>query len=240
MKKKQLIVITGAGSGIGKAIAIRFSEAGYPLLLLDRSGAASQLNLPHSIASRVDVTDLLSFEKAIREGEAEFGPVGCLVNNAGLMLLGKLESQSPEEWKQMLDVNVMGVLNGIKSVLGNMIESKSGTIINISSIAGKKTFPDHAAYCATKFAVQALTENMREESARHGVRCITIAPGVVETALLSHTTSDKIKDSYNDWKKQMGGGLLPEDIANVVIFAYEQPAHVCIREIVIAPTSQEA
>jgi NADP-dependent 3-hydroxy acid dehydrogenase YdfG len=187
----------------------------------------------------VDVSDLAAFEKAVAEAEQAFGPVGGLVNNAGLMLLGQLESQDPGEWRKMFDVNVFGVLNGIKSVLGRMIERKSGTIINISSIAGRKTFPDHAAYCATKFAVHALTENMRQETAKHGVRCITIAPGVVETNLLSHTTSTEIKDSYKDWKQQMGGGLRPEDIANAVVFAHEQPKHVCIRELVIAPTSQE-
>ncbi len=236
---KNLIVITGAGSGIGKAIALNFSKNGYPLLLLDRSGAASELNLPMSLAKQVDVTNLEDFQNAVIEAEKKFGPVGCLVNNAGIMLLGRLEKQDPIEWQKMFDVNVMGVLNGIKSVLNPMLERRSGTIINISSVAGKKTFLDHAAYCATKFAVHALTENMRQESAKYGVRCITIAPGVVETSLLTHTTSKDIKDSYTDWKEQMGGGLNPEDIARSVVFAYEQPAHVCIRELVIAPTNQE-
>ncbi|MGZ3772138.1 MAG: SDR family oxidoreductase [Pseudobdellovibrionaceae bacterium] len=239
MDNKGLVIVTGAGTGIGRAIAKEFSQRGYPLLLLDRSGKASELNLPQSISAKVDVSDLNAFSEAVKMAEFKFGPTDCLINNAGLMLLGQLETQDPIEWTQMMNVNVLGVLNGIKSVLGGMIERRSGSIINISSIAGKKTFPDHAAYCATKFAVHALTENLRQETAKHGLRCITIAPGVVETALLSHTTSESIKEAYKDWKKQIGGGLDPHDIAKAVLFAYEQPQNVCIREIVIAPTNQE-
>lgn len=239
MNKRGLVIVTGAGSGIGKAIAQLFNEMGYPLLLLDRSGSAAEMMLSNAMAEKVDVSDLGAFSKAVAKAEAKFGPALCLVNNAGVMLLGRLEAQDPAEWKKMIDVNIVGVLNGTKAVLSGMIERRAGTIINISSIAGKKTFPDHAAYCATKFAVHALTENLRQETAAFGVRCITIAPGVVETSLLSHTSSAAIKDSYKDWKAQMGGGLQPSDIARAVLFAYEQPPNVCIRELVIAPTSQE-
>src|SRR3546814_763757 len=102
----------------------------------------------------------------------------------------------------MVNVNVVGVLNGMQAVLAGMIERQSGTIINISSIAGRKAFPNHAAYCATKFGVHALTETVREEVSAHNVRCITVAPGVVETELLSHTTSDAIKEGYQKWKDE--------------------------------------
>lgn len=116
---------------------------------------------------------------------------------------------------------------------------RSGTIINISSIAGRKTFPNHAAYCATKFAVHALTENIREEVADVGVRMVTIAPGAVETELLSHTTDERIKAGYHDWKDQMGGVIAPEVIADAVLYAWHQPANVCVREIVLAATRQQ-
>ncbi len=238
---KKLVVITGASSGIGKATAIKLSNEGYPLLLLARrKDKLEELNLPNTICRSVDVTDLESFKSAVAEAEAKFGKVDCLVNNAGIMLLGEARSQDPKEWKKMLDVNVMGVLNGIHVVLDDMIKRNEGTIINTSSIAGRKTFPDHAAYCGTKFAVHAITENVREEVAKHNVRMVVIAPGVVETALLSHTTSDEIKDGYTDWKKEIGGGLQPEDIANAIHFAYSQPQNVCIREIVIAQTRQDS
>jgi NADP-dependent 3-hydroxy acid dehydrogenase YdfG len=139
----------------------------------------------------------------------------------------------------MFDVNVMGLLNGMQTVLAPMIKANTGTIINISSIAGRKTFGNHAAYCGTKFAVHAISENIREEVADSNVRIITIAPGAVETELLSHTTSDEIKDGYESWKESMGGVISPDDIANTVTFAYNQPQNICIREIVVAATKQQ-
>ena len=120
-----------------------------------------------------------------------------------------------------------------------MIARKSGTVINVSSIAGFKAFPSHAAYCASKFAVHGLTETVRQETAKHGLRHILISPGVCSTELLSHTSSDDIKDGYEAWKKEMGAPLVPKDVAGVILFAYQQPQHVCLREIVVGPTFQD-
>lgn len=235
-----LVVITGASSGIGAAIAKQFSAAGHPLLLLARRVEPMQvLELPNSLSIGVDVTDTDAIKAAINQAEAQFGPVGCLINNAGVMLLGQIDTQDPNEWSRMLNINVMGVLNGIHAVLAGMKARKTGTIINISSVAGRKTFPNHAAYCATKFAVHALTENIREEVAMDDVRLITIAPGAVETELLSHTTDDAIKAGYHDWKQQMGGVIAPENVAAAALFAWQQPQNVCVREIVLAPTRQQ-
>ncbi|QIA64911.1 SDR family NAD(P)-dependent oxidoreductase [Vibrio astriarenae] len=237
---KKLIVITGASSGIGEAIARRLSDAGHPLLLLARRvDRLEALNLPNTLCEKVDVTDKASFEAAIEKAEAKFGPVDGLVNNAGCMLLGQIDTQDASEWKRMFDVNVLGLLNGMQSVLTPMINNNSGTIINISSIAGKKTFPNHAAYCGTKFAVHAISENVREEVAAANVRVTTIAPGAVETELLSHTSSQDIKDGYDSWKEEMGGVLAADDIARAVEFAYNQPQNVCVREIALAPTKQQ-
>ncbi|EGQ7646995.1 TPA: SDR family oxidoreductase [Vibrio alginolyticus] len=237
---KKLIVITGASSGIGEAIARHFSEQGHALLLLARRVERLEaLNLPNTLCEKVDVTDKASFEAAIEKAEALYGPVDALVNNAGVMLLGQIDTQEASEWKRMFDVNVIGLLNGMQSVLAPMKARNSGTIINISSIAGKKTFPDHAAYCGTKFAVHAVSENVREEVASSNVRVTTIAPGAVETELLSHTTSQDIKDGYDAWKVDMGGVLAADDIARAVLFAYQQPQGVCVREIALAPTKQQ-
>ena len=237
---KPLIVITGASSGIGEAIAKRFSEAGFPLLLLARRLERLQaLNLPNAICASVDVTDKAAFANAVKNAESKYGPVDCLINNAGVMLLGQIDSQNPDEWQKMYDINVIALLNGMHLVLGAMKARKGGTIINVSSIAGRKTFPNHAAYCGTKFAVHAISENVREEVADSNVRVITVAPGVVETELLSHTTSSDIKSGYDSWKQGIGGAINSDDIARSVIFAYQQPQNVCIREIVIAPTRQQ-
>ncbi|HAS6501801.1 TPA: SDR family oxidoreductase [Vibrio parahaemolyticus] len=237
---KKLVVITGASSGIGEAIARRFSEEGHPLLLVARRVERLEaLNLPNTLCEKVDVTDQASLITAIEKAEAQFGPADVLVNNAGVMLLGQIDTQDAAEWKRMFDVNVLGLLNGMHSVLASMKARNSGTIINISSIAGKKTFPDHAAYCGTKFAVHAISENVREQVAASNVRVTTIAPGAVETELLSHTTSQDIKDGYDAWKVDMGGVLAADDVARAVMFAYQQPQNVCIREIALAPTKQQ-
>lgn len=237
---KSLIVITGASSGIGEATARIFSQKGHALLLLARRVERLEaLNLPDAMCKKVDVTDYDQFKNAVLEAEKEYGPVEAIVNNAGVMLLGDVADQDPNEWKKMFDVNILGVLNGMQIVLGGMRSRKSGTIINVSSVAGRKTFANHAVYCGTKFGVHALTENAREESAADNVRMVTIAPGAVETELLSHTTSKEIVDGYEDWKKDMGGVLKSEDIANAVWYAFNQPQGVNVREIVIAATRQQ-
>ncbi|MGL4860201.1 MAG: SDR family oxidoreductase [Enterobacteriaceae bacterium] len=239
---KPLIVITGASSGIGLATAKLFSHHGHALLLLARRVEPMlQLNLPHTLCKSVDVTDRQALLQAVSEAEQHFGPVDTLINNAGVMLLGNITTQDPEEWDRMLDINVKGLLNGVHTVSKGMVARQQGTIINISSIAGRKTFPNHVAYVGTKFAVHGLSENLREELSPHNVRVVTIAPGAVETELLSHTTDQQIKSAYQDWKQQdMGGVVLSaEDVANAIYYAWQQPQHVCIREIVLAATKQQ-
>lgn len=237
---KSLVVITGASSGIGEATARLFAKEGHGLLLLARRiEKLEALGLPNTMCKKVDVTDYEGFSAAVAQAEQAFGAVDAIINNAGVMLLGDLAQQSPQEWKQMFDVNILGVLNGMQIVLPGMRERQGGTIINVSSVAGRKTFPNHAAYCGTKFGVHAITENAREESSGHNVRMVTIAPGAVETELLSHTTSTEIKDGYEAWKDDMGGVLRADDIANAIWYAYNQPQGVNVREIVIAATKQQ-
>jgi len=210
------------------------------LLLARRVEQLEALDLPNCLCEQVDVTNRADFEAAINKAEAKFGAVDALVNNAGVMLLGQIEDQNSVEWQQMFEVNVLAILNSMQVVLAPMKAKNSGTIINVSSVAGRKTFADHAAYCGTKFAVHAITENVREEVADSNVRLITIAPGAVETELLSHTTSQDIKDGYENWKDSMDGVLAADDVARAVEFAYAQPQEVCIREIVLAATRQQS
>jgi len=238
---KPLVVITGASSGIGEACARSFSEAGHPLLLIARRiDRLEALKLADNvICAQVDVTDRPKLIEVIEKAVEKYGPVDCIVNNAGVMLLGKVQTQNPEEWQQMFNVNLMGVLNGTHAVLPSMIKRRGGTIINISSIAGRKTLPDHAVYCGSKFAVHAFTEQIREEVAQYDVRLVNIAPGVVETELLSHSTDKQIVDDYKDWKSKMGQPMASEDIARCIMFAYQQPQRICVREILVFPTRQD-
>ena len=240
MDNKKLIAITGASSGIGAATAKAFSEAGYPLLLMARRiELMESMNLPNAICKEVDVLDLEGMKAAISEAQDSYGEVDCMINNAGVMINGKPQAQDPEDWQKMLDVNIRGVLNGIHLVLKDMVERQSGTIINMGSIAGIKTFPDHTVYCGTKFAVHAITENIREEVSGSNVRLITIAPGMVYTELLDHGCEEEARKGWMDYAEQIGGALKPESIAESVLFSYQMPQEVCVREIVICPTGQE-
>lgn len=239
---KKLIVITGASSGFGKELAYLFSNAGHPLLLIGRRKELMySYGLPYTLIKKVDVTDYSAFELAVKEAEIKFGPVDLLINNAGVMHLGNVANQNPLEWKNMLDTNVIGVLNGTKIVLESMIERKTGTIINVSSISGKKTFANHAAYSASKYGVHALTETIREEVSDKNIRLLLVAPGASETELLEHTTSSELKENYREWKKTMGGlSLDPKYVASSIKFMYDLPQEVAIRELTIAETKQNA
>lgn len=242
--QKPLVVITGASSGFGAEMAKLFNQAGYPMLLLGRRTekiTALPLNFDQVMVEAVDVTDKASFEAAIRKAEAIYGKTDLLVNNAGVMLLGNVWRQDPKEWQTMLDTNVMGVLNGTQIVLDDMMEREHGTIINMSSLAGKKTFVNHAAYVASKFGVHGLSETIREEVSAKNVRVAMVAPGAAETELLTHVTDDEALSDYESWKKTMGGITLdPVHVAEAVKFIYDMPQEVNIREIDIAATRQDS
>ncbi|WP_427813807.1 SDR family oxidoreductase [Enterococcus sp. 22-H-5-01] len=242
--EKSLVVITGASSGFGAEIAKLFNQAGFPLLLLGRRVEKIQalpLNFDNVMVAAVDVTDYQAFEASIKKAEAVYGPVDLLVNNAGVMLLGNVLNQDPKEWQTMMNTNVMGVLNGMQIVLPSMKDRKHGTVINMSSLAGKKTFTNHAAYVASKFGVHGLSETIREEVSKDNVRISLVAPGAAETELLTHVTDQGALTDYEAWKQSMGGITLnPVHVAETVKFIYDMPQEVNIREIDIAATAQDA
>ncbi len=239
---KKLVVITGASSGFGKALALEFNKAGYPLLLLARRVELLEaLNLDNALCEAVDVTDKAAFEQAVRKAEAKFGKTDLMINNAGIMLLGDMATQDVEEWKRMLDVNLMGVMYGMQIVMNDMKANQCGTIVNLASIAGVKPFGNHGAYCATKYGVVGMSEVARGELAPYNVRVMRVCPGAVNTELLSHTTSQDIKDGYGEWLSTLGlGNITAEDVAKTIKFAYELPQAVNLREIQIAETKQDA
>ncbi|MCT4612081.1 MAG: SDR family oxidoreductase [Clostridia bacterium] len=239
---KKLIVITGASSGFGMELAKEFGKEGYPMLLLAREVEPMEaLNIESAICKKVDVTNREEFESAVREAEEKYGKADLIVNNAGIMLLGDLANQDPVEWKKMLDVNVLGVMNGMQIVMEDMKERRTGTIINLSSIAGLKAFPNHAAYCASKYGVTGLTEVVRGELSSYNVRVLSICPGAVSTGLLGHTTNQSIIDGYNEWKESIGAtNIKANDIAKTIKYAYDLPQAVSLREIIITDTMQDA
>lgn len=238
--KRKLVVITGASSGFGAELAKVLSDKGYYVALLARRvDKLTAMDLDNSVFFEVDVTCREQVFNAIRQAEEKFGDVDCIVNNAGVMLLGELDCQEPDEWNKMIDTNIKGVINGMQAVLPSMRKRKTGTIINISSLAGQKTYQYHAAYCATKFAVHGLSDSVRWEVAPDNVRVITISPGAAETELITHITNDLVRNDYIDWKNSIGGVISARDVVDSIVFSYELPQSVCIRDLKIAPTKQQ-
>lgn len=237
---KPLVVVTGASSGIGEAVAKAFSKAGHPLLLLARRlDRMEALNLPKCLCRQVDVRNRDAIAKAVAEAEALYGPVDCLFNNAGIARLADIGNQPPYEWDEMIDINTKGVMNALHPVLNAMKDRKHGTIFNMSSIAGRKVYPDHTVYCGTKYFVHAISESIRGWLSPHDVRVIVLSPGVIETEVLNSVTDEQTLADYKENKVKMGGGISADYVADMTLFAYNMPQNVLIQEMVITPTRQE-
>ena len=237
---RPLTVITGASSGIGEASALAFSAAGHPLLLLARRLERMEaLDLPNALCRAVDVRDRAAIAAAVAEAEARFGPVDCVVNNAGVAHLANVLEQDPLEWDEMIAVNATGVMNVLHAVMKGMSARRHGTIINMSSIAGRKMYPDHTVYGGTKCFVHAISESIRGKLAPFDVRVIVISPGIVETEVLDHVTDPKTLRTYQDNKARIGGGISADHVAASMLFAYQLPQNVLVQEICITPTRQQ-
>jgi len=237
---KPLVVITGASSGIGEATARAFAKAGHPLLLLARRLARMEaMDLPNSLCQKVDVRDRDAIEAAIREAESRYGPTDCLFNNAGIARLADIGAQDPDEWDEMIDINTKGVMNALHPVMRGMKERRHGTIVMMSSIAGRKIYPDHTVYCGTKYFVHAVSESIRGYLAPYDVRVIVISPGVIETEVLDHVTDANTLKNYKDNKVRIGGGISADHVADMILFAYQMPQNVLIQEMCVTPTRQE-
>jgi NADP-dependent 3-hydroxy acid dehydrogenase YdfG len=237
---RPLVAITGASSGIGEATARAFSKAGYPLLLMARrTDRMEALNLPNTLCRQVDVRDRAAITAAVRDAEALHGPVDCLFNNAGIARFGDTSKQPPEDWDEMIAINANGVMNGVHVVMTGMMERRRGTIVNMSSIAGRKVYPDHAVYCGTKFFVHAVSESLRGQLAPYDVRVIVISPGIIETEVLQHVKDETTLGNYRANKARIGGGISATHVADMILFAYQMPQNVLIQEMVVTPTRQE-
>jgi NADP-dependent 3-hydroxy acid dehydrogenase YdfG len=236
---KPLVVITGASSGIGAATAQAFAAEGHPQLLLARRiDRMKALGLPNAMCRVVDVRDREAVANAVKDAEEKYGPADCLFNNAGIARLGDIAKQDPAEWDEMIDINVNGVMNGVHAVMDGMIKRRRGTIVQMSSIAGRKVYPDHTVYCGTKYFVHGMSDSLREHLAPHDVRVIVISPGVIETEVLDHVTDKTTLANYRANKVKIGGGIGAEHVAQSILFAYRLPQNVLIQEICITPTRQ--
>jgi clavulanate-9-aldehyde reducatase len=238
------VAVTGASSGIGEATALALAREGASVALgarrRDRIEALAQRIEEAggtAVALEVDVGDEAQ-ARAFVDGAAErFGRLDVLVNNAGVMLLGPVESGDPGDWRRMVDVNLLGLLYCTHAALTIMREQGSGDIVNVSSTAGRVARAGSAVYNLTKFGVNAFTEGLRQEVTERGIRIAVVEPGFVATELQSHNQGAAL-EAIEGVRGQIGEVLQPEDIANGILYAVSQPPHVAVNEILIRPTRQ--
>ena len=240
----KVVVITGASSGLGEATARHLSAQGASVVLgarrVDRIQAlAAELagTGGKAIAIATDVTDYDQVKRLVDAAVQAYGRVDVMINNAGLMPHSPLERLKIDDWDRTIDVNIKGVLYGIAAALPHMKQQKSGHIINVSSVAGHKVTPGGAVYSATKHAVRALTEGLRQEVKPYNIRTTIISPGAVATELPDSVTEPDVAEKVHKFYEKFA---IPADsFARAVVFAMSQPDDVDINEILFRPTRQE-
>ncbi|MGC0889802.1 SDR family oxidoreductase [Pantoea agglomerans] len=235
---QKVILITGASSGIGAGIARELAKTDAILLLgarresrLAALAEELQFNGAEVAIKALDVTRREEMTQFVEYALERWGRVDVMINNAGIMPLSPMASLRVEEWEQMIDVNIKGVLYGIASVLPTMLAHQRGHIINIASIGALAVSPTAAVYCATKFAVRAISDGLRQENSQLRVTCVH--PGVVESELASTIADPAAAEAMQHYRAI---ALQPDAIGRAVRYAIEQPEEVDVNEIVVRPT----
>ncbi|HLG77967.1 MAG TPA: SDR family NAD(P)-dependent oxidoreductase [Ktedonobacteraceae bacterium] len=241
----KVALVTGASSGIGEATAAALAAEGAQVALLARRQDRLEA-LVERIAAQggkalpfvADVTDEQQVKECVRRVQAELGRLDILVNNAGVMLLGQIDGANTDDWRRMVDINVMGLLYATHAVLPLMKQQNSGHIVNVSSVAGRTARAGSGVYNATKWGVVAFSEALRQEVYKQNIRVTAIEPGAVATELPDHITDEAARQNLGTWLQ----GLTPlksEDIADAILYAVTRPQYVSINEILIRPTGQD-
>lgn len=238
--QEKVVLITGASSGIGEGCARLLAEKGARVVLGARRVERLQQLVKEiqaaggkAIARRLDVTDAADVQAFVDAAMTEYGRVDVLLNNAGVMPLSMIEALKLDEWNQMIDVNIRGVLHGIAAALPIMQKQRSGQIINVASIGAYRVSPTAAVYCATKYAVRAISDGLRQEVGED-IRVTLVSPGVVESELAETISDEGAREAMREFRKV---AISPEAIARAVAYAIEQPADVDVSELVIRPTA---
>jgi NADP-dependent 3-hydroxy acid dehydrogenase YdfG len=245
MLRDKVVIVTGASSGIGYATALALSKAGAKVAAgarrvdkLESLKIEVQENGGEILIKNLDVTKKEDCDSFINLVTKTWNRIDILINNAGIMPLSFFKNLKISEWEEMIDVNLKGILFCTAAVIPYMITKKTGHIVNISSVAGRIIFPAGSVYCATKHAVTAFSEGLRQElSQRYNIKVTCIEPGVVSTEL-PNTITDKSLETFIESVKKMES-LKAEDIANAIIYSLESPHYLNINEILLRPLSQE-
>ncbi|MDR7382275.1 SDR family oxidoreductase [Promicromonospora iranensis] len=237
----KIVLVTGASSGIGEATALRLAAEGHHVALgarrTDRLEAlAARIRADGGRASvhRLDVTDAADVRAVVDRVAEEHGRIDVIVNNAGIMPLSRLDALLVDEWNQMIDVNVRGLLHGIAAVLPHFQRQGGGHVVTVASVGAHEVVPTSAVYSATKFAAWAITEGLRLES-DPSIRTTTVTPGVVESELAEHISDPDAQDAMRTYRRN----AIPADaIARAISFAVGQPADVDVNEVIVRPAAQ--
>lgn len=240
----KVAVVTGASSGIGEATAIALAMEGAKVAV-----SARRSDRLESLVKRItdsggqalpivaDVADETQAKDMVSKAHAEFGRIDILVNNAGVMLLGMIDGANTEDWRRMVNTNILGLLYATHAAVPLMKNQGEGHIVNISSVAGRVAQAGSGVYNATKWAVCGLSEALRQEVHNDKIRVTIIEPGAVATELTNHITDSKAQERISKWIESIKP-LESEDIAAAIVYAVTQPAHVNVNEILIRPTDQ--
>ncbi|ADM71234.1 putative oxidoreductase [Paenibacillus polymyxa E681] len=238
--KGKVVAITGASSGIGEATARLLAHHGAHVILGARrterlEALTSEIRSKGGSADyqQLDVTKRDQMEAFIKYAEKTFGRVDVILNNAGVMPLSKLEALKVEEWDRMIDVNIRGVLHGIAAGLPIMKKQGFGQFINIASIGAYSVTPTAAVYCATKYAVRAISEGLRMEVGGD-IRVTLVSPGVTESELADSISDEETRQGMKEYRRI---SISPDAIARSILYAMEQPADVDVNEIIVRPTA---
>jgi short-subunit dehydrogenase len=230
----QRALITGASSGIGKATAIAFAQQGVDLALVSRNSdklsAVAEAVAAHGVKAAIypiDLSVVHQVQGAIASAIADFGPLDCLINNAGMGYTNDLIDTPLADWQRVLDLNLTSVFQCIQAVLPSMRQQHHGTIINVASVAGHQTFPNWGAYCVSKFGLVALSKTLAQEERSHGIRVVTVSPGSVNTPIWD---TDTVQADFD--RSQM---LTPEIVAQSILHAALLPEQAVIEELLLMP-----
>jgi NADP-dependent 3-hydroxy acid dehydrogenase YdfG len=238
----RVAAVTGASSGIGAATALALSRAGASVAVgarrEDRLREVSDRLEGKSLVHEVDITDEDQARAFVRTAHSELGGLHILVNNAGVMLLGPVADADTEEWRRMIDVNLLGLLYCTHAALPLIEQSGGGDIVNLSSVAGRHATAGSAVYNMTKFGVHAFSEALRQEALYAGIRVTTVAPGFVDTELQAHTRNPVVRRATERTREEIGEVLTADDIADAIAYVVTRPRHVCFNEVLVRPTRQ--
>jgi NADP-dependent 3-hydroxy acid dehydrogenase YdfG len=241
----RVAAITGASSGIGEATALELARAGAAVAVgarrkdrLDSLVQRIKADGGRALAFDLDVADEEQARAFVEGANSQLGGLHVLVNNAGVMLLGPVDGAEVDDWRRMVEVNVLGLLYCTHAALPLMREAGGGDVVNVSSVAGRRAGAGAAVYNLTKFGVTAFSEALRQEALHHDIRVMCVEPGRVDTELQGHNTHPAVRQSIARSAERIGTPLAAEDIARTIVWALSQPRHVGLNEVLVRPLGE--